>query len=648
MPQIAALLLSLLCIVACLVITWELRPVKFYRVMKASYEQEIQVFNKLSGQINATSALQAHKNAQDELYVLVIGESLCADNMGVYDGFSGTTPFLSSIGKEGPAGVVFTQAYAPFVNTLSAVTTALSEGNLEEGLTFPKGENILSVARSAGFKSYWLSNQVRTSRFDTPIAAMADKADVTFFSIEASEGSSKQQRPDLYLLPQIDKALTDIRATPGNHLLIIHLMGSHSPYSNRYPDDYPEYHQEDPAVIGQLAGSMELREEYNTYMTSVRYNDDVLKVIYDRAAAVPGFAGLVYMSDHAESDAVQGGRHNLSDFDYAMSHIPLLAISSPLYEERYPDSLHHMQRHSQAVFSNDKLFDLLLDFMQVQSPAVTVRNSPASAEFAGLQGEQLIALSPEEAIATGKLHLDAGLNIAFDPRARLQGLLQQTDGLCGVTACGTVAKSQWLSHKGVTLQQLALSSDLTVQNSSTLEDIQPLSQWLSQAGSGVRTLYAVPAVLQQSRWNKQTSAQVPAGWYARARQLTEQNSKASHVLRKVMQHLTEQAQLPALDTVNAAQDSAVQAKVQACYDNLAELLQNRGSENTLQVLVPAVPGVTVPEPLQAVTEQARDAEIVALLPATAVSADDMAPADDRTQQPVGFLINYPTQYAEAD
>lgn len=359
--------LIVLFVLAGAIITSQLRPIKFYFMMREEYYKQIELFNKISSQVESVSKLDATKEKQGELYVLVMGESLNRDLMGCYNGFLDNTPFLTKL-CEDPHTIKFANSYSAFVNTLPAITHAFSQGNFVTGLSFPYGENLFSVLKKANVKTAWISNQVRQSRFDTPIAAIADKTDFQYFSINLSEGSSKQQRPDEYILPQI-KAYLDRESTSDNHLLVIHLMGSHSPYDNRYPDSINEYSFDDPAIIGSSSSSMTVKRELNEYLTSIYYNDTVLEQIYNLVSSRDDFRGFVYLSDHAEEVTPPSGRHNMGQFTYTMTRIPLIINLDEKYVEDYSQSFNTLEHNKDKLFINDALYDLMLPLMQVKTEA---------------------------------------------------------------------------------------------------------------------------------------------------------------------------------------------------------------------------------------------------------------------------------------
>lgn len=404
--------LIVLFVLAGAIITSQLRPIKFYFMMREEYYKQIELFNKISSQVESVSKLDATKEKQGELYVLVMGESLNRDLMGCYNGFLDNTPFLTKL-CEDPHTIKFANSYSAFVNTLPAITHAFSQGNFVTGLSFPYGENLFSVLKKANVKTAWISNQVRQSRFDTPIAAIADKTDFQYFSINLSEGSSKQQRPDEYILPQI-KAYLDRESTSDNHLLVIHLMGSHSPYDNRYPDSINEYSFDDPAIIGSSSSSMTVKRELNEYLTSIYYNDTVLEQIYNLVSSRDDFRGFVYLSDHAEEVTPPSGRHNMGQFTYTMTRIPLIINLDEKYVEDYSQSFNTLEHNKDKLFINDALYDLMLPLMQVKTEAFN--KALALSEPSYLEGIELGAIVEPKNVLEDPILIGAKNLKAFSSR----------------------------------------------------------------------------------------------------------------------------------------------------------------------------------------------------------------------------------------
>ena len=308
--------------------------------------------------------------------------------MGLYNHCLDNTPFMSSLVTQGKA-LFFKNAYSSFVNTVPSITASFSQGNLQTGLTFPQGDTLISMAKKAGIKTYWISNQVQNGDFDTPIGAISSLVDYTFFTTRyLFDHSYGAQNPDLILLPELERTFNSLDPK-ANNLVIIHLMGCHSPYDHRYPCDYPETNLNQPAHIGALSAHPQFSEEiiggsdYEQYLTSIRYNDDVIKAISDLVLERSDFAAMLYYSDHAEAllyqsyndivaqnETAPAGRHNVAQFSFAMTRIPLIVALSKRYQRNYPQSAAALAQHQEAIFTNDTLYDLVLDLMQVKSQAI--------------------------------------------------------------------------------------------------------------------------------------------------------------------------------------------------------------------------------------------------------------------------------------
>lgn len=382
--------------IAAVVITSQLRQVKYYRLMVHDLQNKIATFHELTAKIESSSVSNASKIAKGELYVLIIGESLCRDNMGLYNHSIDNTPFLSQLGQQENT-VVFNNAYSSFVNTVPSITASFSQGNIHTGLTFPEGENLISMAKKSGINTYWISNQVKNGNADTPIGALSSLADYSFFTTNFVFDGSYSQKPDMVLIPELEQLSQKLDSSE-NNLVIIHIMGNHSPYYNRFPEDYPQIKLNQASQIGRLVHDAELLSSafngvtrYDQYLTAIKYNDEFLAQVYEIFGKRPDFNAMVYYSDHAEAVHYAGlkdeaektpvGRHNVAQFSYVMSRIPLIVNVSESFKSKYQSSFASMVANKEKIVTNDTLYDFMLDLMQVQSSAINYKFSPANPLF---------------------------------------------------------------------------------------------------------------------------------------------------------------------------------------------------------------------------------------------------------------------------
>ncbi|MDE9500045.1 hypothetical protein KKJ22_20165, partial [Xenorhabdus bovienii] len=101
-------------------------------------------------------------------------------------------------------------------STQLALTNSLAISTVNETQL---NNSIISLARKAGFETYWLSNQGMKGGFDSPVAMIGQQANHYTF---LNEGSSddRSYMPDENLLPAIRNALTKDKQ---RKLIVIHL-----------------------------------------------------------------------------------------------------------------------------------------------------------------------------------------------------------------------------------------------------------------------------------------------------------------------------------------------------------------------------------------------------------------------------------------
>ena len=204
-------------------------------------------------------------------YVLVIGESVRRDYMSLYGFPVENSKFLKTV--KGTVLEGFTAAGAN--TTVSLLRTFIQM----KGTDFIYENNIISLAKQAGFETFWLSNQGLVSEWDTPIAKLASLADHRKF-MKLGHYESKPIY-DSALLP-IFKEYLALPATH-NRLFVLHLIGSHPLFENRLetPLHYDYYNA-----------------NLSSYIQSIEQTDIFLEQIYKTLQEQARSFSLIYFSDH--------------------------------------------------------------------------------------------------------------------------------------------------------------------------------------------------------------------------------------------------------------------------------------------------------------------------------------------------------------
>lgn len=281
-------------------------------------------------------------NAGAGVYVLVIGESEQRGHMSAYGYGRKTTPWLDAMAEKGTA-LLFKNAYSCHTHTVPALTFALTEKNQYNTIELTDAFSIMDMARAAGFETWWLSNQRRFGLWDTPVSSIGSCSHRQFWvNGNAGTGVSSQR---------YDQSLVSVMPSQvgGKTLMVIHLLGSHWLYADRYPREFRCFSDGDDRLDSQ-------------YDDSVRYTDYVLQQIYEKAKDYPGFRVMLYFSDHGEVPQAGTG-HDASKFVWPMARIPFFAIFSEAFERERPDLCENLKKHRDAFWTNDLAFNVLLGLM---------------------------------------------------------------------------------------------------------------------------------------------------------------------------------------------------------------------------------------------------------------------------------------------
>lgn len=229
--------------------------------------QRMQDLATLQDNWHVIAAKPAH-----QINVVVIGESARRDALGAFGGHWDNTPFLSHVNG------------TRFLNYLSAASSTQQSLGLTLTLVGKDKQpqyqnNIVTLAKRAGFHTYWFSNQGQLGHYDTVIASIAKRADNVHFLKNGNFISQNTQ--DMELLKFTNDALNDNIDAP--KLLVYHLMGSHPKACERTNHRYVTFVDND---------------EVSCYLYSVTQTDNFLASLHQQLKNSGKSFSMIYFSDH--------------------------------------------------------------------------------------------------------------------------------------------------------------------------------------------------------------------------------------------------------------------------------------------------------------------------------------------------------------
>lgn len=290
-----------------------------FTFVKETYTAGMKVKNELA-RLNSLSiqsewGQSALIDSKYDDYVLIIGESGRKDYHHAYGYPVENTPFMSNAN-----GVLIDGLTAGGTNTIASLKLMLTKPDTQtwEG---NYGLNLIDLIKSAGIKTYWLSNQGYLGEFDTPISAIANKSDEKLFL--KSGDSLNTNISDFKLLPKFSQIIE--QPTTGKRFIVVHLYASHPITCDRL-DDYPKIFKDD-----------ELPKKYfnvNCYVSSIKKTDEVIKRIYEalieNKQKNDRTFSMIYFSDHGLAHHIEDDNiviHNSSGKSKLHYNIPLFKIS---------------------------------------------------------------------------------------------------------------------------------------------------------------------------------------------------------------------------------------------------------------------------------------------------------------------------------
>jgi heptose-I-phosphate ethanolaminephosphotransferase len=338
-------------------------PVLFWPLRYHAHMQELRDMTALRQQLAQRRAQPAewavrYHGEDRRTVVWVIGESTNRNNMSLYGYARPTTPRLDALRGE---LTVFDDVISSASATMGSLMNMLTPASLQQPHAWQAKPDILQLARAAGFRTFWLSNQAAN---DGWLGLVAEQADQLRY-INNGEGRGENNLDDA-LLPHVDDALT--HPAP-KKLIVVHLLGAHPTYDMRYPDSFARFDDvtDGVAIAMKAAGrSFWIRQQRDEYDNAILYGDYVLSEIIRRtgAASAGQAAALLYSSDHGQEVGHNRNHAGQSPTHNSGYEIPMLLWESAVGAVVHPG---HKTTLRSRPYQTDHLDHTVLGLMKVTS-----------------------------------------------------------------------------------------------------------------------------------------------------------------------------------------------------------------------------------------------------------------------------------------
>lgn len=302
------------------------------------------------------------ESALPRLVVLVVGETVRAQNWGLNGYARQTTPQLARIDA-----INFSDVSACGTSTEVSLPCMFSyEGRKGyDKVRLSRSESLLHVIERAGIGTQWLDNQSGCKGVCTGLP---------FRSIQAEPASRDCGRrcPDSALLDALREAIetpSDEQARARDQFIVLHQLGNHGPaYYQRIDERFRRF---TPTCDSSDFGDCQRAQIVNSYDNAILATDDLLaSAISMLAAHTERETALIYLSDHGESL----GENNLylHGLPYAIApdtqkKVPMLFWLSPQMTAARGIDVSCLRSRASAPASHDNLFHSMLGLLQIRT-----------------------------------------------------------------------------------------------------------------------------------------------------------------------------------------------------------------------------------------------------------------------------------------
>lgn len=292
------------------------------------------------------------------LVVLVVGETVRAQNWGLSGYARQTTPRLSKI----PGLVNFSNVVACGSSTevsLPCMFSPYGRANYDQK-KIRSHQSLLHVLDRGGVRPLWIDNQSGCKGVcaNLPFLNVGDEQDPAF--------CNGTRCHDEILVKALASNLSPAK---GDRLIVLHQLGNHGPnYFERYPDRFKRFM---PSCENPDLGKCTVSSIVNAYDNAVLYTDHFLAEIISLLEKQPYYDGaMVYVSDHGESLGENG--LFLHGIPYAIApdeqlEVPMAVWLSPALLQTASIEGDCLRSVSKRHTSHDNLFSSILGLFEVET-----------------------------------------------------------------------------------------------------------------------------------------------------------------------------------------------------------------------------------------------------------------------------------------
>lgn len=303
---------------------------------------------------------------EKEIYVLILGETARYNNFSINNYYPReTNPNLRATGNL----ISYTDVCASSTETRTSVPLLMTEADVNNFPTAFALPGIITFFKSAGFETYWISNQNSSDINNKSIKVFVNESDnVIYINETAAKFNEEKFKYDEELIPVLNDMLTKSRAN--KIFVILHTIGNHYRYDFRYPPQFDVFKPSMKGMADVRVDDPATRDiKINSYDNAILYTDYFISSVIRTVSSYKAVSTIIYLSDHGE-DIFDDDRNLFLHANKAVTKyvvkVPLLIWFSDSYRTIYPLKVEALINNKDRKISAHNLLDSMLNMADIQ------------------------------------------------------------------------------------------------------------------------------------------------------------------------------------------------------------------------------------------------------------------------------------------
>lgn len=296
--------------------------------------------------------------------VIIMGESFSRDHSSLYGYTKQTNPHLMKLINKGDL-FAYSDVVSPAISTIESFRKMMSSYSFDSTGKWYESIFLSDILKSAGYKTYWISNQSKSGLYDNGVTCFSEIFDDIFFVGNKPFIQNKKYQDEGLLDEVLIETIDEKLCKDEKQFYFIHLIGSHIDYKKRYSTRFSKFSIDD---YSDPDFENNQKEKIAAYDNSILYNDSVVNEIINRFKDEVSI--VFYLSDHGQdiyySSKDYAGHAKQSEKSiWSAARIPFLIYVSPAFKEKYPETLVRIGKNRDQPFMTDDLIYAIMDILNI-------------------------------------------------------------------------------------------------------------------------------------------------------------------------------------------------------------------------------------------------------------------------------------------